>query len=373
MLKAGILTLSASDNCGSLLQAYALQQILSKKYACSVEIIDFRCKGSDKIYSIIPPNPLAEKYRFINAMANYKTLKRQKDSYECFRRTYLNLTNDRYKTIKDLISIDGKYDIIITGSDQVWNMKMQDFDDAYFLGWVKKSRKISYAASLGGHAIYEARNSEEIKNWLYEFEAISVREKVGLEAITDCLENKNVKMVLDPTLLLSSKEWDNFSGDRIINGKYIFYYSWAYNNDYINRLVEYFSAVFGLPVYVINASKWTRYKPSRYNFILCKEMGPTAFLSLMKYAEYALVQSYHGVIFAYQLRKKFWLLDDHTENEMDSRLKQILDILEANKCVLRNRDDIAMLDPKIIVSKSVNDNIEKYRNESFAFLNEVIK
>ena len=51
MKKIGILTLSASDNCGSLLQAYALQTVLQDR-GYDVEIIDFTTPISEKMYRI---------------------------------------------------------------------------------------------------------------------------------------------------------------------------------------------------------------------------------------------------------------------------------------------------------------------------------
>ena len=35
----------------------------------------------------------------------------------------------------------------------------------------------------------------------------------------------------------------------------------------------------------------------------------------MKYAKYAMVQSFHGVIFAYQMNKEFFFLDDQPEEK----------------------------------------------------------
>ena len=50
--KIGIITLSASDNCGSLLQAYALKVLLEKVSNYSVELINFSTVQSHKAYDI---------------------------------------------------------------------------------------------------------------------------------------------------------------------------------------------------------------------------------------------------------------------------------------------------------------------------------
>ena len=51
-MKIGIITLSASDNCGSLLQSYALKKLLSL-YG-KVEIINFSSLKSHSLYDIFP-------------------------------------------------------------------------------------------------------------------------------------------------------------------------------------------------------------------------------------------------------------------------------------------------------------------------------
>ncbi len=89
----GILTLSASDNCGSLLQAYSLQQYLLRRFYADSEIIDFRPEVSEKIYAVFPGNPLRAKRKTINALCNYKLIKSQKEDYEKFRHNWIKLSD----------------------------------------------------------------------------------------------------------------------------------------------------------------------------------------------------------------------------------------------------------------------------------------
>lgn len=56
-MNIGIITLSASDNCGSLLQAFALQNVLTHRFSYDVEIIDYRSRQAEELYSVIPANP----------------------------------------------------------------------------------------------------------------------------------------------------------------------------------------------------------------------------------------------------------------------------------------------------------------------------
>ena len=273
----GILTLSASDNCGSLLQAYALQQCLKMKFGMESEVIDFRPEVSERLYSIFPHYPLKEKRKTLNALSHYKLIHSQKKDYELFRREWLEMSACTCRTVDDLKSLR-KYSAVIVGSDQVWNVKMPDFDMAYFLGWFN-GKKYAYAPSVGGVPIQEAENISEIAKDLARVETLSAREDCCKDSV-EKLTKRKVELVLDPTLLLTQEQWQASVHEKVVTEEYIFYYSWAYNSDAINRKVAEFAKQTGLPVYVINQFKWTRHKPSEYGFRMCKSAGPQTFLSI---------------------------------------------------------------------------------------------
>lgn len=366
----GILTLSASDNCGSLLQAYALQQCLKRRFQLETDVIDFRPEASEKMYSIFPVNPFNEKRKMLNAICHYKLIREQKKDYELFRKNWLKMTSPICRTVEDLKMLKS-YSTVIAGSDQIWNVKMPDFDMAYFLGWFQ-GNKYAYAPSIGGIPIQTAENTLEIVKDLEQFNALSAREDCCKNSV-ERLIGKDVELVLDPTLLLTQQEWQDSVQECIVDGDYIFYYSWAYNNNAINCKVAEFAKQNDLPVYVINQFKWTKHKPSDYGFKMCKNAGPQTFLSLMKYARYAMVQSFHGVIFAYQMDKDFFFFDDQPEDKMDVRLKQILTLLGKMNQVLRPEDDVKK---KMTVLKQGNketERLKEYREISYRYLQKMVE
>lgn len=327
-MNIGIITLSASDNCGSLLQAYALKKILSA-YG-NVEIINFASESSHLIYDIFPKGmswqDRKKRFKWIVSLAV------NKQSYIKFKKYYLGIFRNEY-TSNDLCEIANKYDVVIAGSDQVWNVEMADFDEAFFLGWTN-SKKIAYAPSLGGRHLRLSPNFEQIQKWLDDFYSISVREETGKRCLEE-VTGKKILKVLDPTLILGEKEWEKLVGDPLIKEEYIFYYSWAYCEDSTSNIVSMESKRTGLPVYVIDPRKWIERDASKWNFIICKENGPLAFLNLMYYAKKCFVESFHGMIFAYLFKKDFWLLDTHQDiKELDSRLMELVRLLDAQGRVL---------------------------------------
>ena len=119
------------------------------------------------------------------------------------------------------------YDVIVAGSDQIWNYLQTKYLDVFFLMFAKDSniRKISYAASLSMDKIPDDM-CPIYKKYLSNIDRISIREDVGVE-IAKNIVDKSVCQVLDPTLLLNAKEWTEYVANpsyRFDSKRYILIY-----------------------------------------------------------------------------------------------------------------------------------------------------
>lgn len=330
--KIGIITLSASDNCGSLLQCYALKKLLEP--FGSVEVINFTSEKSHQIYDM-PKLKFKTKLRmFFNLpkAEKFTRLKKCRRAYQNFRINQLGIKTKELFS-EDLHKIKDKYDVILAGSDQIWNVKMCDFEEAFFCGWTK-TKKIAYAPSLGGYNITEAENFQKIIDWIKDFKHLSVREEFGKTCLEAVL-NKTVTKVLDPTLTINENYWKELINEPIIKGGYIFFYSWAYCDEGTLNVVKSEAERLGLHVIVIDARKWMNKNAADYGFQLSSEEGPISFLNLMYYAKHAYVESFHGMIFAYLFKKNFYLLDTHENfNNLDARLAELVNLLNIKDRIL---------------------------------------
>ena len=212
--KIGILTYHRAYNYGAVLQAYALQSAI-QNINYNVEIIDYCCDYIEKIGS---EKSIKNIIKFI---LSGRRINQTKKKFVKFRNDKLNLSNNDFNrdTIKEIADL---YDIYIVGSDQVWNYQGSNFDKTYFLDFVKQNtKKKSYAASFGISKIPPKYEKEYIR-LLNKFSDISVREKQGINIINNLL-GKDCELVLDPTLLLSKKEWKEKTSisNRIIKEKYL--------------------------------------------------------------------------------------------------------------------------------------------------------
>jgi hypothetical protein len=335
-MKVGIITLSASDNCGSILQAYALQKIIGDKYRHTVEIINFSSKKSRKMYRFQLKSLVKMFLRgYRNIFQIYQIIKRQslhRKCYESFRNKNLKSTKKMYLSNKSLENENFDYDIVICGSDQVWNIEMYDFDKAFFLPWVHNAKKAAYAPSFGLLDIN--KHADTIKRYLHDFHALSLRDDVNCGNLSKII-NRKIVFCADPTLLIEENHWLELAGDAEVKQDCIFYYSWSYNSGILNAFVCQQAKKLNLPVYVVDARKWSNANINHYNFILPEKCGPDVFLNLMKHAKLVFVESFHGVIFSFIFRRQFWLLEAKDNAALDPRLGCIVTQLGLRERLLR--------------------------------------
>ena len=332
--KIGTITFQASHNCGSLLQAYALQQTL-KAMGYDNEIINFSNEGSRDMYSILPPiHPFRRGIRgrfqnWIKSIQYYSILKRQHASYENFIANKLRLSNRAYNSNEELQNAHFDYTHYITGSDQVWNIACPDADTAYFLDFVKEGKKIAYAVSTGATDIAKKANNPELyKKFVDDFDFISVREQNAVVQFKKMTGRNDIELLIDPTLMFTQEDWENhFTLNKpMVKGDYIFYYAFHYD-DAVNKVVMEIANRMNMPVYILEAKAWGPKGIHKSGLKLCENSGPEAFLNLMKFAKLSLTTSFHGTVFSVIFRKCFWFIDSAMHNPMDDRAATLVNQL----------------------------------------------
>lgn len=337
--KIGIITFHASYNCGSMLQAYALQNILKDRYGAKCEIIDFSNSEQKRMYSILyRPRKIKDIFRNVLNMLFYKKIKSHNTDYSAFLKNNLLLSEQHYDSISGLEKIQHDYDIYITGSDQVWNIKAQDFDEAYFLPFVKRGKKLAYAVSLGATNPNHCCEEDKTKyaKYINSFDAISAREGNAQKWIQE-LSGRNIDICVDPTLLMEPEAWNKIAGPREIKGKYIFWYTMIYRRE-ISDIIAQIGKKYNMPVFVLDAKEWSRRGLYLRGIHLAKNGGPSSFLSLMKNAEIVITSSFHGSVFCNVFKKNFWYINIHDKDSDDDRASYLLNQLGMKSRYIKIRD-----------------------------------
>jgi len=319
-MKIGILTLHRSINPGAFFQAYCLQQHLAQE-GHDVYIIDY-CSTKNSLNQLrailLKKNPI----KAINNAKKYFSLRKSIKSK-------FNLLNPN--KVK-------KLDVIIVGSDIVWDFKNHFFGfDANYFGdeLFNNIGHISYAASCGSRSYndFPEKVVRLIKN---NFSAISVRDMNTFNLVKKRVKSK-ADIVLDPTLIydLSCE-----APKEKIGRKYILIY--AFISDAQAKQIKEFSKKNDLKIISVGYHN---------SFSDRNEIGidPFKWLAYFRDAEYVITSTFHGVLFSINFKKRFCYLK---APETDIKLLTTLNQLGLNDRIASNEEGIFQ-----VLSKDINYNL----------------
>lgn len=365
--KVGIITFHASHNYGSMLQAYALQQtVLGMGLDC--EIINFRTKIQTEHFK--PPfmhgTVPGKIKRFILFLPYCYSLLRKFYLFEEFLSNHYKLSDKEFLSLSELNDAKLPYDVIISGSDQIWNTYCFDFDWAYFLPFAKSAHRVAYAPSLGPTPFHSIRTEMEnkIESFLEAYDVISVRDSLAQKEIKR-LTGIECPIMIDPTLLLPIKSWHEMAGDTpIVKGKYVFLYTPWYEKPVFDA-AKVISKELGVPVVVSQLyDSW-----KRNCWIVDKTFksyistGPKEFLNLCKFATCTVGASFHVAVFSILFNTPFYAVD----GMMDSRVTELLTMTGLESRIWDSHQ------PPVVISLDLNfnnamDMIEIRRNNCIEWL-----
>ena len=355
MKKICIVSLYGNFNFGNKLQNYAIQKKSNDlNYYTEIlrnSISKSRITKYKSLFKIIAKmknilNDYIFKKNYKNK--NFKLFEKNfLKTSKCF--TYYNLDNKK---------LNKKYDYFIVGSDQVWNPNFGLKGDLRFLDFAKNKPKIAFSASFGVNSISKELH-EEYKNGINNLDYISVREDAGKKIIEELTGRKNVEVLVDPTMLLSKKEWQEISKKPINlgNEKYILNYFLGELSDKRKNIINEFAKKMGYKIINILDKDDPFY-----------ESGPSEFVYLEEHAELICTDSFHSCVFGILMETPFIVFDREDKNEnMNSRIDTLL-----SKFKLEDRKfDGIINDNKLKMDCSETHKILKEEQEkSISFLKE---
>ena len=249
------------------------------------------------------------------------------------------------------------YDVLVAGSDQVWNPKITDgLDKVFLLQFGHPSKRISIASSMGSKLL-DSNEKKQLLQALSLFDAISVREKFACEYLEEDL-NKKIKVICDPTFLITRNQWKEYVAKKSryydIREKYILTYfvSNEKRKPCNINLVKSYSEKFSMPVWAIQFSSY--YSEGVDKKILGASMFD--FIALLLGAEIVITDSFHGVALSANLNKNFVAISN-TENPV--RTQNLL-----SKIGLLERIDMQVDKYEEIVYSLPNKKIENMRKDA---------
>lgn len=356
--KVGIVTIHDADNYGSALQAFATQKVI-EEIGYQAIIVDHICPKTSKEYGI----------KRIFAQRNLKAMIETIIRITILYPSRIHFRNFRDKFFieqeeQDVIEKQQQFKKFVVGSDQVWNYKITGFDKAYFLNFVTdNSKKVSYASSFGITQIEEDKK-QEYQQLLNDFHKIAIREEQARVLIKELID-KEVPVVLDPTLLIRKEEWIKLINKKNKYQNYILCYQIAYSQSLVDFAQE-LARKTGKKIISIQGSMRNKFE-AKYIW----SAGPLEYINLFLNADYIVTNSFHGTAFSINFNKNFFTELLPSFEKTSSRLESILDMFELRSRQIVDGKNANMLDA--VNYEKVNELLDKKRGESINILKTFIE
>lgn len=281
----GIFTLWFSCNYGAILTTFALYRLLEKEGCRPLVLDQAPLKGNEKW----------------NEGTSISRAFMARNKLHCSA----PLKNDT-----DLQQLNEKLQTFIVGSDQMWRWEYtKSYGLLHFLDFVRgDKRKIAVSSSFGIDR--EERPAASVRKagyFLRSFDAVSVREKSGLELLRRHYGVEG-EWIPDPVFLCGTECYDELMKDTEVPQKpYLLSYVLE-PNEKIRSLIENIATERGLEVInMVDAQKDFEQLRTRFgaDCDIAQGVTPEQWLAYIRHCAFFVTDSFHGVCFAHLYQRDF--------------------------------------------------------------------
>lgn len=306
-MKIGILTFHRALNYGAVLQCYALFETL-KNMGHDVEVIDYRPPYIEKYRKLF----YKREFKKMSVAKKIDTLLKLPLTYWSKRKAIKAFDEFLFQhlqfsyLVRTASDIPSYYDVIVFGSDQIWNPRIcEGFDSIYWGQFEKgKTRYVTYAPSMEGYDFFSKEQWGVIKKMTKIFNAISVREEVLKMELKKWINRYDVEWVLDPTLLTSPNILRSLTAKPFYE-KYVFLFT-VQDRQLPYMLAKQLAELKNLSIVTVHAIPRLNILSKEKNVIKLDACTPLQFLGLIQYADYIVTNSFHATALSIQMEKEFY-------------------------------------------------------------------
>ncbi len=335
MKRIGILTFHRAHNYGAVLQCYAMQCFLQSQ-GYQANVIDYNKKELWDGYNWYDK----EDVRF--AFSSFRKIPTR-----CIKLLikWFKVIPRYYKFIRfqkrqlELCSTDeitwNPFDLILIGSDQVWNTEITHGFDPFYWGTFERpaSTKVaSYGASL--KRFWDKSDWPIVSELLTRLDAVSVREESVATRIQELGAGIVPVVVPDPVFLLSSKQWDSLAKKPAVKDPYVFFYQ-ARDSEYVYDVAQRIADEKKMKLIVLSANVKGR------NSNECRSASPAEFVGWIQNADFIVTSSFHATAFSIIFKKDFCCVDLNLGE--DNRLRNTLQRFNLSERYIRSYEDFSSL------------------------------
>lgn len=339
-MNIGILTVYDSSNFGSFLQAYAMMTHL-KKMGHNVNFIKWN-KKNQIVHDILKRAIITRRVSIRNVYNAIDKIKYYKSDIG----------------LLPVIDQGGQLDLIIIGSDTLWDIRRKYFSNPMFYGKIDENVPcISYAVSCA-----ESKEADFIKkmyltNNIRNLDKILVRDKHTQNVIKDVLDLQS-DIVCDPTILVNDVFWNNEEKEDVKRAILVYTYTMPKN---VSEIIKKYAAEHKLKLISIGL-----FQPWCDEHINCSALDFPAYL---KSAKLVVTNTFHGTLFSL-------LTGAHVVSFVNgNKLKELLESLYANSISMDLDCTYEKFCDKVnqnIDYGSINERVHEIQNKSEILIKQII-
>lgn len=369
----GIITFYDGTNYGTTLQALALQKaIISLGF--DNEVIDYVPYLETRKFDVLKYRVRHPKEMFQKAISiafgksnNQSRLSRSKKFNE-FIKENIKLGERQYHYDIDFKNNPPQYEGIIVGSDQTWNPCVAGNPDCLYLTFVKEPTwKGTYAPSISVPKLTE-NQINRLKRLTNDIDYLSCREEDGSEIIRKCT-GKEVHTVLDPTMLITTEEWEKYVKTAEKPSKYLLEYLLGDNKTHrseIQKIAKKLNLeIVSLPYSYVDSDRKDGYFA-----------GPGEFLDLIKNASLICTDSFHGTVFSIIFKRPILAFEKHKNSDKkseNSRIQHLLQMFGVEDRLYSSFESIDFEKIYCVDETKIEDNMKRLQNLSYDYLRDLLQ
>ena len=367
-MKKNIGIVSYNINCnftnyGSALQSWALSQAIDRigeELGIQSKLIDY-CPAVLEDCDVLHPFKRMWDTDEQSKRMVEQTMPAIRENYEKFERFY---TEQFRRTCKkyhdnDFESIVDDEDIssFVCGSDTIFCIdEFKGFVEGYWANFkCMRGNAVAYAPSFGDPH-FQPQDYVTLDTKLKNFCAIGLREQQMLPYVKSHT-GVPVQRVVDPTLLLMQNDYDAITSPRLVEGDYLLLYSRRYNKameDFAIKLAQEKNLkIVEISLRATNVDR---------GHIMMYGAGVEEFLSLVKYSQCVVTNSFHGMIMSVQFEKLFYAF---SREQCDNKVIELLQLMGlSDRLLVTGQESVK----EIIDFEQVHSSIGIYRAGSLDYL-----
>lgn len=374
-MKIGVLTYHRSINYGAVTQCYALTDRLQRDFpGAIVEVIDYAPQWRIDSYKPTIKNFIfsgvnrnndrklnvkivcAKVLEIVTHPGHFRDIKKR---YAAFQRSLdsLPLSKEQYRqndAADFRAAVRGKYDLIVVGSDCVWNWTTVPLPSPYYLSGDFGAVKASFAASVGtdDYAKLSGQERQELREAIDDFRYVGVRDSSSEYVVEGLCPGKPFYHNCDPTTLLTPAQLEPYRQrvrEKLIKNKIDpdKPLVCVMGNEKLGKLAR---TIFGGKAQLVGV-----YVPNRYCDVFLPDLEALEWAALFGLCRLTVTTFFHGTMLSLVNRVPVLSFDYLPETaQQHTKLHELYDRLGLKKMYYRGQRDYAGGDLKAIEANALD-------------------